>query len=103
MRSWPILDDRLIALPRSARGLPCRRIAQSALDEVGETIAFLEDMPLRRAVKRLKLVRDDLERLVVSCRPGREANRATPHGQVFLTKRIHTRLRSAHDRRTEPD
>ena len=63
-----LADDRLTVLDLTARALPCQRIAQTALDEVGETIAFLEDMQLRRAVKRLKLVRDDLERLGISCR-----------------------------------
>ncbi|HKI18577.1 MAG TPA: hypothetical protein VKA15_11885, partial [Isosphaeraceae bacterium] len=61
-------DDRLTALELTARSAPCELIVRTALDEVGETIAFLEDMLLRRAVRRLKLVRDDLERLVVSCR-----------------------------------
>ena len=36
---------------------------QSALDEAGETMAFLEDMSLRRAVDRLELLGDDLARL----------------------------------------
>jgi len=60
--------DRVSALELSGRGEPCRRIVQSAVDEVGETIAFLEDIPLRRAVKRLNLMRDDLEQLAISCR-----------------------------------
>jgi hypothetical protein len=61
-----ISDDRMAALPMIRRGGPSERIVQSALDEIGETIAFLEDMTLRRAVKRLELLREDLERLVVS-------------------------------------
>ena len=36
---------------------PCERAAQHARDEISEMIAFLEDMPLRRAVKRLELAR----------------------------------------------
>ena len=51
------------SLPPSDRGEPCKRIVQAAFDEVGETIAFLEDMSLRRAVTRLELVQDDLERI----------------------------------------
>ena len=60
-------DDRLIALSLPARALPCEHIVQSALDEAGETMAFLEDMSLRRAVDRLSLVGDDLARLAGSC------------------------------------
>jgi hypothetical protein len=57
------VDDLLSALPPSERAAPCKRIVQAAFDDVGETIAFLEDMSLRRAVTRLELVRDDLDRI----------------------------------------
>ncbi len=57
---------RLAALPLSARIVPCERIVQTALDEIGETTAFLEDMSLRRAVDRLELTGDDLARLADS-------------------------------------
>ncbi len=50
------------------RGQHAERIVQAAVDEVGETIAFLEDMPLRRGVNRLRTMCDDLERLARSCR-----------------------------------
>ena len=60
-------DLRLMSLPLSDRSAPCERIVQAALDEAGETMAFLEDMSLRRAVDRLKLVGDDLARLSESC------------------------------------
>ncbi len=63
-----IADDRMAALPLIDRDDSSERIVRSALDEIGETIAFLEDMTLRRAVKRLDLLREDLERLVVSLR-----------------------------------
>jgi len=43
---------------------PCQRSAQAARDEISETIAFLEDMPLRRAVKRLELAEQDLAKPV---------------------------------------
>jgi hypothetical protein len=56
--------DKLVCdLPPIARNEPCKRIVQAAFDEVGETVAFLEDMSLRRAVTRLELVQDDLERI----------------------------------------
>ncbi|MGO9916961.1 MAG: hypothetical protein ACLQIB_19960 [Isosphaeraceae bacterium] len=56
--------DRLVAdLPPSDRAEPSKRIVQAACDEVGETIAFLEEMNLRRAVTRLELVQEDLERI----------------------------------------
>jgi hypothetical protein len=58
-----LVDNLISALPPSARPEPCQRIVQAAFDEVGETIAFLEDMSLRRAVIRLELVEDDLERI----------------------------------------
>ena len=60
-------DDRLFALTLAARARPCERIVQSALDEAGETMAFLEDMHLRRAVDRLNLIGGDLGRLARSC------------------------------------
>ncbi len=74
-------DDRLITLNLPARTRPCERIVQSALDEAGETMAFLEDMSLRRAVDRLNLVGDDLARLAGSCLrwPVEE-----PHGRTPL-------------------
>jgi hypothetical protein len=61
-------DKQLAEMPLSQRRKPCGRIVQTALDEVGETIAFLEDMSLARAVDRLELVREDLERLAHSAR-----------------------------------
>ena len=61
-------DLRLTSLDLADRASPCERIVQSALDEAGETMAFLEDMSLRRAVDRLELVGDDLARLSESCR-----------------------------------
>ena len=36
---------------------PCERAAQHTRDEISEMIAFLEDLPLRRAVSRLELAR----------------------------------------------
>ncbi|MFI5459801.1 MAG: hypothetical protein ACHRXM_30635 [Isosphaerales bacterium] len=89
-------DDRLTALELTARAAPCELIVRTALDEVGETIAFLEDMLLRRAVRRLRLVRDDLERLVISCRrwsrgePGTEddQDRAAANLLRKLTRRV---------------
>ncbi len=56
--------DKLVSdLPSSDRHEPSKRIVQAAFDEVGETIAFLEEMSLRRAVTRLELVQEDLERI----------------------------------------
>jgi hypothetical protein len=59
--------DRLAGLDVQSRAEAGERIVQSAVDEVSETIAFLEDMPLRSAVKRLNLMRDDLQVLTESC------------------------------------
>jgi len=73
-------DDRLTALELTARTAPCEHIVRTAVDEIGETIAFLEDMLLRRAVKRLKLVRDDLDRLVSSCRRWSRGEPSRPTG-----------------------
>jgi hypothetical protein len=69
--------DRISALDLARRCESCELIVRTAADEVGETIAFLEDMPLRRAVTRLKLMREDLQRLAVSCR---RAARKTKNG-----------------------
>jgi hypothetical protein len=52
---------------------PCEQAAQAAHDEVSETIAFLEDMPLRRAVKRLELAQQDLDQLTIILRRRAEA------------------------------
>ena len=59
--------DRLGALERPSRAEACALIVQTAVDEVSETIAFLEDMPLPLAVKRLRLMQHDLEFLAESC------------------------------------
>ena len=61
-------DDLFSKMVRRDRLEPCTQVVQAAIDEAGETIAFLEGLPLPRAVKRLNLVRDDLETLVDSCR-----------------------------------
>lgn len=44
----------------------CERAAQEAGDEISEAIAFIEDMPLRRAVKRLELAQQDLDQLTLT-------------------------------------
>jgi hypothetical protein len=59
---------------------PCERAAQAASDEVSEMIAFLEDMPLRRAVKRLELAREDLDQVTLILR--RQANAVGPENQA---------------------
>jgi hypothetical protein len=61
-------DAQLFVIPVPRRRGPCERMAQTACDEAGETIAFLEDLSKSRAVKRLDLLRDDVRRLVASCR-----------------------------------
>jgi hypothetical protein len=68
------VDNLIAGMPPPNRALPCSRIVQAAFDEVGETIAFLEDMSLRRAVTRLELVQDDLERIASSVRHADAAN-----------------------------
>ena len=94
--SWPptpSIGSSSLELPSRAEA--CELIVQTAVDEVGETIAFLEDMPLRRAVKRLKLMRDDLERLAESCRRwSREpkiGGRSIVHGRYARGHRARTR------------
>jgi hypothetical protein len=61
-------EERMSSLGLCDRVAAGQRIVQLALDEMGETMAFLEDMSLSRAVDRLKLVGDDLARLAESCR-----------------------------------
>jgi hypothetical protein len=73
-------DDLFSKMIRRDRLEPCIQLVQAAFDEVGETIAFLEGMPLPRAVKRLNLVRDDLETLVDSCR--RWSRRPVPSTEI---------------------
>ncbi len=59
---------RLQEMDLSEARRPCERAAQTVQDEISEMIAFLEDMPLRRAVKRLELARDDLEQFILLLR-----------------------------------
>ncbi|WP_165228910.1 ion transporter [Aquisphaera insulae] len=47
----------------------CDRCVQATQDEVSEAIAFVEDMPLRRAVSRLELAGQDLDQLAIVVRP----------------------------------
>jgi len=57
---------------------PCERAAQHARDEISEMIAFLEDMPLRRAVSWLELARQDLAQLTIILRRLAVTSRAVP-------------------------
>ena len=61
-------DQRMTALPPSDRREACAAIFRVAFDEIGEMTAFLEQMPPRRAVRRLELAQEDLDRLAESCR-----------------------------------
>ncbi len=79
--------DRLSALEPGNRAEACEAIVQTAVDEVNETIAFLEDMPLRHAVKRLTLLRDDLETMAKSCRRWSRIPRNTV-ARTFETARL---------------
>ena len=90
-------DDQLSAMAPRDRVEPCTQVVQAAFDETGETIAFLEGMPLPRAVKRLNLVRDDLETLVGSCRrwsrrPSRSADIAADPASIPPDSLSHDRL-----------
>jgi hypothetical protein len=55
-------------LPIVERAEAAEQIVRTAHDDVNETIAFLEDLTLPRAVLRLELVLVDLERLRISTR-----------------------------------
>src|SRR5262249_13844569 len=61
-------DVQMAALPHRDRRDPCSDAVSAAFDEVGETTALLEQMSPHRAVRRLELAREDLERLGESCR-----------------------------------
>ncbi len=61
-------DDRMAALPPSGRRESCTAIIQTGFDEIGEMTAFLGQIPPRRAVRRLELAEEDLDRLAESCR-----------------------------------
>ncbi len=61
-------DERMSTLPLSDRRKACADIFRVAFDEIGEMTAFLEQMPPLRAVRRLELAQDDLDRLAASCR-----------------------------------
>ena len=58
------VERKLLELDPADAIAPADRIVQGARDELREIVAFLEDAPLRRAVRRLELVREDLTRLV---------------------------------------
>ena len=57
-------EAQLQELGLEAARRPCERAAQHTRDEIIEVVAFVEDMPLRRAVSRLELAREDSEQLV---------------------------------------
>jgi hypothetical protein len=61
-------DERMAALPPSDRREACAATFRVAFDEIGEMTAFLEQMPPLRAVRRLELAQEDLDRLAESCR-----------------------------------
>ncbi len=58
---------RLETLETESRAEASQSVVQAAVDEVSETIAFLEDMTLDSAVARLSLMRDDLATLSAMC------------------------------------
>jgi hypothetical protein len=61
--------------------LPCEQASQAIQDEISEAIAFLEDMPLRRAVRRLELAQQDIEQLSILLRNvAAPAHRERPGG-----------------------
>ena len=53
--------------PRGSHAGPASEPPRRAQDEISEMIAFLEDMPLRRAVKRLELAEQDLVNSSAPC------------------------------------
>ena len=62
--SWPTRPTS--GWPRCRRptaATPAPRIITAAFDEIGEMTAFLEQMPPHRAVRRLELAHEDLDRL----------------------------------------
>ena len=61
-------DGRMAVLPPRERTKPCSDAVTAAFDEIGEMTALLEQLPPHRAVRRLELAREDLERLGESCR-----------------------------------
>ena len=61
-------DDRMNALAPAARHEACAAIFRVAFDEISEMTAFLEQMPPLRAVRRMELAQEDLDRLAQSCR-----------------------------------
>ena len=61
---------------------PCERAAQHTRDEISEMIAFLEDLPLRRAVSRLELARQDLAQLAIILRGLAVTPRSKPAPRV---------------------
>jgi hypothetical protein len=75
-------DERILALPFVDRVEPCKRIVDSAIDEATETIAMVEGAPLARAVRRLALMRGDLEALAKSCDRWREKTVEDPGPEI---------------------
>ena len=91
-------ERRLATLPLAARIAPCERIVQSALDEAGETMAFLEDMSLRRAVDRLELLGDDLAgspTLAAMASTGRPPKRRPPTSPMRFPCRSQAAMRAS--------
>ena len=100
--SWPTRPrSRLREMDLIEARRPCERAAQAASDEISEAIAFIEDMPLRRAVKRLELAQQDLDQLTLTLPRGRGpagrrpfARRGTPPGRR-RTRRSNSKTRRA--------
>ncbi len=78
-------DERMAGLAPADRRDACKGAVTAAFDEIGEMTAFLEQMPPHRAVRRLELAREDLERLgesgrlwageaAIGLEPGRRAD-----------------------------
>jgi hypothetical protein len=81
LRRLDLADRATAALgemnPAEARR-PCERAAHAAHDDISEAIAFLEDVPLPRAVKRLELALEDLAQLALMFRDHAAASPAEP-------------------------
>ncbi len=83
------VEGRLDLLEPHEQADQCEAIVQLVRDELGETAAFIEDLPRRHAVARLELLERDVERIAQTCQ---RMERATGDGLGAADPPAHARL-----------
>ena len=89
------VDRDLETVPSDRRAATCQALVQIVRDEVGETAAFIEDLPRRPAVARLELLKHDVDRVAQTChRIARETHEPAARARLVRAARGARRLRA---------